>query len=137
MAALEREAKRVEQLEERVRELEVENRELRALVAAPPAPPLPGADVYLDARLEAYIQAIVAATRSPRYADSILSGALPIDATRIIDRARQLAREVNRPYAIPGDVKQAARELLPQRILVRAGSSAAALEDILDQVEVP
>lgn len=136
LAALEREAKRAEQLEERVRELEAENRELRALVAAPPAPPLAGADVYLDPRLETYIQAIVAATRSPRYADSILSGALPIDATRMIDRARELAREVDRPYAIPADVKQAAREILPHRILVRAGSSAAALEEILDQVEV-
>jgi hypothetical protein len=137
MAALEREAKRAEQLAERVRELEAENRELRALVAAPPAPEPAATDVYLDPKLEEYIQAIVTATRSPRYAESILSGALPIDAKRIVDRTRELAREVARPYAIPGDVKQAARELLPQRIIARTGSSTAALEEILEHVEVP
>ena len=142
LAALEREAERAEILEQRVRELEAEIRGLRAQLAArPPAVAVPTVgphdDIYLDAKVMEYIQRIVDATRDVALADRILSGALPIDASRIADRAREIARQAPRRYATPTDAKRAARELLPARIIPRAGTSDAIVELLLDQIEVP
>ena len=145
IAALERDAKRAEQLADRVRELEAENDVLRdqiARLAPSPPPETSHPDIYVDAKLEAYIQRIIDATRDPKLADRILSGALPIDARRIADRACELAHRGARRYVIPADVKQAAREILPGRIIARrpgthGGWSDEGLEQLLDQVEVP
>lgn len=139
IASLEQETRRAAQLEERVRELEAENRDLRSQLAATPPQPLPtppAGDIYLDAKLVEYIQRIIAATRDPAHADKILSGALPIDATRIADAARDHARATGRAYVTPPDIQRAARELLPSRIITRTGVSGDVLEGILALTEV-
>ncbi|MBA3465416.1 MAG: hypothetical protein H0T46_36125 [Deltaproteobacteria bacterium] len=140
LASLERDAKRAEVLAERVRELEDENRVLRrklaAAVAAQPAPP-PDGDVYFDTKLVEYVDRIIEATHAEAREQWILSGALQVDGQRIAERARELARTAGRAYAIPQDVKQAAGEILPWRIIVRTGDVEAIVADLLVDVEVP
>jgi MoxR-like ATPase len=148
-AALEREAQRVRRLEERVRELEQENRELRAALAAGATAKVdvqrPDQATYMDAKLEQYIQDIVAATRNPSFADRILSGALPIDALRIADSARARARDLQRAYVVPDDVKVAARDVLIDRIILREGFTdvlrvgrrVSVIDELLDAIAVP
>jgi len=137
LAALEREARRAEQLAERVTELEAENRALRAELAkvAPAAAALIGgaSDVFVDRKIVEYIQRIIDATHAEAHERTILSGALQVDAIRIGNRAQELAVVAGRQYVVPADVLAAAREVLPARILVR-GDANAVVADLLEDV---
>ena len=125
MAALERKAARVDALEDRIRELEAENRELRAaqhreLRAArlrESAPDSSNADVQVDWKVEDYVAALINAT-DPRRTDGILSGALGSDAKSVLDAARIQARKAGRQYVTPADVRVAVLEILPERIMM-------------------
>lgn len=140
LASLQRDAKRAEDLAERVRELGEENRVLRrqlaAAVAAQPAPP-DDSEVHFDTKLVEYIDRIIEATHAEAREQWILSGALQVDGQRIAVRARELARIAGRAYAIPDDVKRAAGEILPWRIIVRMGDIETIVADLLVDVEVP
>ena len=135
VAALERDARRAGELAARVRELEAENRELRARLARlePKPASVAGDGVYLDGKIVEYIQRIIDATHAEAHEQTILSGALQVDAMRIAERAKQLASAAARRYVVPADVIAAAREILPTRILVR-GDAAAVVADILTDV---
>jgi MoxR-like ATPase len=139
LASLQRDAKRAEVLAERVRELEDENRALRAKLAivAAAQPSVPDGDIHFDTKLVDYIDRIVEATHAEAHEQWILSGALQVDAQRIGERARDLARNAGRRYAIPDDVRSAAAEILPWRILVRMGDVESIVSDLLAGVEVP
>ncbi|MBS1122668.1 MAG: hypothetical protein H6Q90_4896 [Deltaproteobacteria bacterium] len=130
--ALELEVKRVDQLEQRVRELEAANRELvvrnRALDFQRDAAGIP-----LD--VDAYVARIVDATRSPAFADRILSGALPIDELRIAEAARTRAAGAGRGSVTREDVQLAARAVLADRVLLRDGVAwRGALDDLLREL---
>ncbi len=145
VASLERTARRVELLEQRMREVEAENRQLAAdneelrkrLGVEPPVDPA-AADIYIDAKVRDYAAALVRAT-DPGRTDGILTGAPSSDAQRLIDRSTQLARDNRRPYVVPGDVQRAARELLPPRIVLRDPDADPAdlVRAILGVVGVP
>ncbi len=141
LASLERTAKRVEVLEQRIRELEAENRrvaadnqELRKKLGIEP----PSGDTYIDAKVHDYAAAIVRAT-DPGRTEGIVTGAPASDADRLIDRATQLARDARRPYVVPTDVARAARELLPPRLVLRDPDADPAdlVRAILGVVAVP
>lgn len=127
VAALERKAARVPELEERIRELEAENRELRAAeqperrAARPREPVTPPAsgdtEIQVDVKIADYVAALIKAT-DPRLTDGILSGALWSDAASVLDAARVRARTAGRRYVIPTDVRAAALEILPRRIMM-------------------
>lgn len=134
--ALERKAARTERLEVRIRELEDELRELRA--GAPPPPPLDVtvADIYVDARLEAYVAALVRAT-DPARTEGIVSGATRADHAALVHLARTFARDGGRRHAMPQDIQRAARQHLPSRIILQdprrdARSLVAAILSIVD-----
>ena len=140
VAALERDARRAAQLADRVKELETENRELRARLAKlePKHGSVDAGDgVYVDGKIVEYIGRIIEATHAEAYETTILSGALQVDAMRIVERAKERAIMAGRRYVVPGDVKTAACEVLPARILVKTGSPENIVDDILADVEVP
>lgn len=146
MAALERKAARVAALEDRIRELEAENRELRAAkhreprAARPraPAPDSSGAEVHVDWKIKDYIAALINAT-DPRRTDGILSGALGSDAASVLDAARIRARTAGRRHVTPTDIRVAALEILPGRIMMIDPDidPRGIVRAILDVVEVP
>jgi MoxR-like ATPase len=146
VAALERKAARVDALEDRIRKLEVENRELRAaehreLRAARPresAPDSSDAEVQVDGSVESYVAALINAT-DPRRTDGILSGALGSDAASVLDAARIRARSAGRRYVTPADVRVATLEILPERIMMIDPDidPRGIVRAILDVVEVP
>jgi MoxR-like ATPase len=137
--ALERRAERADELEARVFELEAENQALRAqLATSSAAPPPPQDQIYVDAKLEAYVLALIKAT-DPRLTEGILVGAPPTVARPMIAAARAHARTAGRPYANPDDVRRAAHELLPSRIMMQdpAIDPRSIVRAIVDVVEVP
>jgi MoxR-like ATPase len=146
VAALERKAARVVALEDRIRELEAENRALRAAEPREPraarlresAPDPSGAEIYVDGKVESYVAALINAT-DPRRTDGILSGALGSDAASVLDAARLQARAAARRYVIPTDVRVAALEILPGRIMMIDPDvdPRGIVRAILDVVEVP
>jgi MoxR-like ATPase len=127
VAALERKAARVAELEDRIRELEAENRELRAaehrerraarLREPAPAPASSDAEVQVDWKVKDYVSALIKAT-DPRRTDGILSGARERDAASVLDAARIRARTAGRRHVTPADVRGAALEILPGRIMM-------------------
>lgn len=117
MAALERKAARVAELEERIRELEAENRQLRAARPPEPAPDPSAAEVQVDRKIEGYVAALIKAT-DPRRTDGILSGARERDAASVLDAARTQASTAGRRHVTPADVRVAALEILPRRIMM-------------------
>lgn len=169
LAVLERQAARVEQLELRVRELEQENRSLRAsptpatasATATAPAsvtasdadhpPAAGGADqIYVDAKIRDYVEALLAATRAPAdcpgleaFATYLLSGARPADAATVVDASRAHAVEAGRSYVTPSDILKVAPAILCDRVLLsdRAAKDGVTLDGfitkIFDMVEVP
>ena len=144
VTTLERDVRRAEQRAEllagRVRELEAENRQMRAQLADVTPAPIrtePDGDIYIDGKIVEYIARIIDATHADARDQWILSGALQVDATRIAERAKERARIEGRRYVVPNDVLAAAREVLPGRILVRTGSADDIVADILADVEVP
>jgi len=125
VAALERKAARVAALEDRIRELEAENRELRAAEhredraarSGEPAPGVSDAAVLVDEKVESYVAKLINAT-DPRRTDGILSGALGSDAASVLDAARVQARAAGRRHVTPADVRVAALQILPGRIMM-------------------
>lgn len=142
LASLERKAARVEVLERRIRELESENRQFAAdnqglrkrLGIEPP----PSGETYIDPKLHDYAVALVRAT-DPGRTEGIVTGALAGDATIVIERAAQLARDAKRPYVIPTEIARAAREILPARIVLRdpEADPADMVRAIIGVVPVP
>jgi MoxR-like ATPase len=160
VAALERQAERAAALEKRVRELEAENRRLRAAVDARGAAATAGggADhsdrgdlegIYLDAKLRDYMSTIVAGTRSPAdfgltaYADAIVSGARPDDVAAFIDAAKAHAQKEERKYVLPSDIAEVAVDVLRSRVILSGEAEARGVDvddlvrELLEQVEVP
>jgi MoxR-like ATPase len=137
-AAVERKAARVDELEARVYELEAENLQLRDRLAATDPAILAPDEIYVDAKLESYVLALIKAT-DPRLTEGILVGAPPTSSRPIIAAARAHARTAGRPYANPDDVRRAARELLPSRISMQDPEvdPRGIVRAILDVVEVP
>lgn len=138
-AALERKAARVDELEARVYELEAENHDLRARFSASTAAPLPVTDdIYIDAKLEGYVLALIKAT-DPRLTEGILVGAPPTASRPILAASRAHARDAGRRYATPDDVRRAAHELLPSRIMMQdpEADPRSIVRAIVDVVEVP
>ena len=138
VAALERKAARVAELEDRIRELEAENRELRAARPPEPAPDSSAAEVQVDRKIEGYVAALIRAT-DPRRTEGILSGARERDAASVLDAARIQARTAGRRHVIPGDVRVAALEILPGRIMMIDPDvdPRGIVRAILDVVKVP
>lgn len=151
VAALERKAARVDALEDRIREIEAENRELRAakLRAAElrelpavqlrePAPDSGDAEVQVDGKIESYVAALINAT-DPQRTDGILSGARERDAASVLGAARSRARTAGRRYVTPADVRVATLEILPGRILMidPDADPRGIVRAILDVVDVP
>ena len=116
----------------------MENRQLRArLSQLQPAPASPATDIYVDGKIVEYIQRIVDATHAEAREQTILSGALQVDAVRIGGRAKEIAAAAGRRFVIPADVKAAATEILPGRIIARSGPADEVVAEILADVEVP
>jgi len=143
VAALERKAARVATLEDRIRELEAENRELRGAenrAARPqaPAPVSSNAEIYVDLKVQDYVAALINAT-DPRRTDGILSGARGSDAASVLDAARIRARTAGRQYVTPADVQVIALEVLPERIMMIDPDvdPRVIVRAILDVVKVP
>ena len=98
------------------------------------------AAVRVEAKITAYITAIVRATRE---AASLTLGASPRAGVGLLKTTRALALLEGRDYVIPDDVKQLAPAVLRHRIAVapelelEGVTPDAALQSILEQVEVP
>lgn len=163
LEALERQLSRTEQLEQRVQELEQENRRLRQLAkgaggvsdvaaeaAPPPSAPAKEKQVHLDARLGKYAALIVEATRAPQgalgqaeLADYLLSGARPDAIEALLQAARDRAVAAGRAYVVPGDLQDAAPDVLAARVILNRraeedGVTAAAFVNrVLELIEVP
>jgi MoxR-like ATPase len=96
--------------------------------------------VRVEARITAYITALVRATRDVA---SLTLGASPRAAVALLKTARALALIEGRDYVIPDDVKQLAPAVLRHRVTVapeleiEGVSPDAALQSIIEQVEVP
>jgi MoxR-like ATPase len=136
VAALERKAARVDELEARIRDLEAELARLRTLV--PATPDLDAADIYVDAKIVDYVSALVRATE-PGRTDGILSGARSSDGEAIVVAACQRARDAGRRYVVPDDVRHVALVVLPGSIVMQRPDAdpREIVRAILDVVEVP
>jgi len=89
--------------------------------------------VRIEESLVGYIVDIIHATRK---ADAIEYGSSPRGSLDLQAFSQALALTAGRDYVLPDDIKQSARHILPHRLIVRRGSSTAALESqsILDHV---
>ncbi|MEJ2339237.1 MAG: AAA family ATPase [Gemmatimonadales bacterium] len=108
---------------------------------------LPG--IYLDERIEDYILDLVLATRDPEAAgiagvkEWIEYGASPRASIYLARAARAYAFLEGRPYVLPEDVQQVARDVLRHRIVLtfqaeaEQVSSEAVLDRLLETVSVP
>jgi hypothetical protein len=96
---------------------------------AKPASPALG-DVYLDAKLREYIRALLFAACSPKYSSSP-RGLGPNDEENLIESAKAYARQGNRAYTTPEDVKKAAPEVLHRFV------TADGIRAILDDTPLP
>ena len=96
-------------------------------------------DVHVDESLEAYILAIVQATRA--HADLAL-GASPRGTLALYKTAQALAAIEGRDYAIPDDIKALAQVTLDHRLIVkpeselRGRTAGGILREILDETEL-
>ena len=96
-------------------------------------------DVHVDESLEAYILAIVQATRA--HADLAL-GASPRGTLALYKTAQALAVIEGRDYAIPDDIKALAQVTLDHRLIVkpeselRGRTAGGILREILDETEL-
>ncbi|HEY1559092.1 MAG TPA: hypothetical protein VGF94_29925 [Kofleriaceae bacterium] len=89
------------------------------------------ADVYVDERIRQYAHALVVAACSAKHAGQPRSLDLR-DEKELVDRAIARAKQEQRTYVTPTDVKHTASDTL--RKLVGQASSVAA---ILDETAVP
>ncbi len=158
VAMLEGYVARAERLEQRVRELEAENRQLRlemprteigkesrGAVAGPSSSEI-GGDIFVDDKILTYIERIVVATHPTGngvevVANDILSGLRPCDSDTLVAAAKGQAKE--RGYVLPDDVKFVAGDLLRRRIiLTRDAEEKGVTVDtvigiLLDHIDVP
>jgi len=106
-------------------------------------------DIYLDERIEDYILDLVLATRDPEAAgiadvnEWIEYGASPRASIYLARAARAHAFLEGRPFVLPEDVQQVARDVLRHRIVLtfqaeaEQVSSEAVLDRLLETVSVP
>jgi MoxR-like ATPase len=152
LEALERQAERSRLLEQRVRELEEENRRLRSAIAHEGAPAKDDnlakkhEGIYVAEALRTYLAALVEATHQPTSAEIgryIASGIGVRHLDSMMTEAKQLAVREAREFVTPGDVKQVAAEHMSQHLILSEkaeadGVSASALiARIIDATEVP
>jgi MoxR-like ATPase len=106
-------------------------------------------EIYLDERIEDYILDLVLATRDPEAAgiadvnEWIEYGASPRASIYLARAARAHAFLEGRPFVLPEDVQQVARDVLRHRIVLtfqaeaEQVSSEAVLDRLLETVSVP
>jgi MoxR-like ATPase len=106
-------------------------------------------EIYLDERIEDYILDLVLATRDPEAAgladvkEWIEYGASPRASIYLARAARAHAFLEGRPFVLPEDVQQIARDVLRHRIVLtfqaeaEQVSSEAVLDRLLETVSVP
>jgi MoxR-like ATPase len=106
-------------------------------------------EIYLDERIEGYILDLVLATRDPQAAgiadvnEWIEYGASPRASIYLARAARAHAFLEGRPFVLPEDVQQVARDVLRHRIVLtfqaeaEQVSSEAVLDRLLETVSVP
>jgi MoxR-like ATPase len=106
-------------------------------------------EIYLDERIEDYILDLVLATRDPEAAgiadvqDWIEYGASPRASIYLARAARAHAFLEGRPFVLPEDVQQVARDVLRHRVVLtfqaeaEQVSSEAVLDRLLETVSVP
>jgi MoxR-like ATPase len=97
-------------------------------------------EVRVEEALAGYVVDIVNATRGH---ESLEHGASPRGSLDIQAYSQALALLAGRDYVLPDDIKQAARAVLPHRLIVRKGTRSAPLgapavvERIVESVAVP
>jgi MoxR-like ATPase len=97
-------------------------------------------EVLVEASLAGYLVDIVNATRKE---ESLEYGASPRGSLDIQSYAQALALMAGRNYVLPDDIKQAARVVLPHRLITRKGTRSAPvsagtlIDHIVDAVPVP
>ncbi|HOW65917.1 MAG TPA: MoxR family ATPase [Candidatus Paceibacterota bacterium] len=97
-------------------------------------------EVRLEDSLAGYLVDLVQATRKT---DSLEYGASPRGSLDIQSFSQALALLTGREYVLPDDIKQAARLVLPHRLIYRKGgrsatlSAHAVIDHIVDSVPVP
>ncbi|MEN8162442.1 MAG: ATPase, partial [Myxococcota bacterium] len=106
-------------------------------------------EIYLDERIEDYILDLVLATRDPEAAgladvkEWIEYGASPRASIYLARAGRAHAFLEGRPFVLPEDVQQVARDVLRHRIVLtfqaeaEQVSSEAVLDRLLETVSVP
>jgi MoxR-like ATPase len=106
-------------------------------------------EIYLDERIEDYILDLVLATRDPEAAgiadvnEWIEYGASPRASIYLARAARAHAFLEGRPFVLPEDVQQVARDVLRHRVVLtfqaeaEQVSSEAVLDRLLETVSVP
>ena len=96
--------------------------------------------IAIEESLVKYLVNIVRATRS---AESLEYGASPRGSLDAQSYSQALALLAGRDYVLPDDVKQAARMVLPHRLICRKGTRSvtvnarAVIDHIVDSVPVP
>lgn len=96
--------------------------------------------IRVDDSLAGYLVDIVSATRK---AESLEYGASPRGSLDIQAFSQASALLASRDYVLPDDIKQAARLVLPHRLIVRKGtrsvpvSSREVIDHVIDSVAVP
>jgi MoxR-like ATPase len=97
-------------------------------------------EVRVEDSLAGYLVDLVQATRK---ADSLEYGASPRGSLDIQSFSQALALLAGREYVLPDDIKQAARLVLPHRLICRKGgrsttlSAHAVIDHIVDSIPVP
>lgn len=97
-------------------------------------------EITIDAGVQGYIVDIVNATRST---DSLEYGASPRGSLDLQSFSQAMALLKGRDYVLPDDVKQAARWILPHRLITRKGtrsvtvSARSVIDHIVESVPVP
>jgi MoxR-like ATPase len=100
------------------------------------------AEIYLDERVENYILDLVLATRDPEGAgvpevqEWVEYGGSPRASIYLARAARAFAFLEGRPFVLPEDVQQVARDVLRHRIVLtfQAEAEQVSSEDVLDRL---
>jgi len=154
--SLERRAARADELEQRVKDLELENQELReqlgrtgtqVSVTVPASGDAQVDAVYVDDKVRKYAETILNVTLAPAgvvpFNEHVSAGVTLVNLGPIINAARRVARDGGRNYVTPKDVQAAVRDLLPPLLILTedahaSGVTASTLtEQILEFIDVP
>ena len=101
------------------------------------------ASVYVDRRVMEYAVALTTATREPSEENWVEFGASPRGSINLVHAGRALALLRGRPYLLPVDVRDLARDVLRHRIVLTYEALAAGvdadrvLDDVLETVPAP